>query len=130
MPVLVTGPEEFETAFARMVKEEVAGMIVQPLFVGHRDGLAQLALRHQLPMIADQPSFARAGALASYGVNRRVLFRKLSAYVDKVLKGANPAEMPVELPTSFELVINLKTAKALGLSVAQILLARADEVIE
>jgi putative ABC transport system substrate-binding protein len=128
--VLVTGPEEFEAAFGTMVKEHTEGVLVQPLFVGHRSKLAELAVKHRLPMIADQTEFARAGALASYGVNRRVLFRRIAFYVDKIIKGAKPTDLPIEQPTKFELVINLKTAKAIGLNVSPILLARADEVIE
>jgi putative ABC transport system substrate-binding protein len=129
-PMLVTGPEEFEAAFAAMIKQGSEGLIVQPLFVGHRGKLAELAARHRLPMIGDQTVFARAGGLVAYGVNRRVLFRRLAFYVDKILKGARPPDLPIEQPTKFELVINLKTAKALGVEVPPTLLARADEVIE
>jgi putative tryptophan/tyrosine transport system substrate-binding protein len=129
-PLLVAGPQEFDAAFAAMIGEQAQGLIVQPLFVGHGARLAELAVRHRLPMIADQRAFAVAGGLAAYGVNRPALFRRWAFYVDKILKGAIPAELPVELPTRFELAINLKTAKALGLEVPPILLARADEVIE
>jgi putative tryptophan/tyrosine transport system substrate-binding protein len=129
-PLLVTGPEEFEAAFATIIKQGSEGLIVQPLFVGHRDKLTELAARHRLPMIADQTVFARAGGLVAYGVNRRVMFRRQAFYVDKILKGARPADLPIEQPTKFELVINLKTAKALGLDIPPMLLARADEVIE
>jgi putative tryptophan/tyrosine transport system substrate-binding protein len=87
-------------------------------------------LRHRLPMIADQPSFACARGLAAYGTNRRWTFRWLGVYIDKILKGAKPAELPVEQPTNFELVLNLKTAKALGLAVPPTVLARANELIE
>jgi putative ABC transport system substrate-binding protein len=129
-PLLVTGPEEFEAAFAAMIEQGSEGLIVQPLFVGHRGKLAELAARHRLPMIADQTVFARAGGLVAYGVNRRALFRRQAFYVDKILRGAKPPDLPIEQPTKFELVINLKTAKALGLDVPPTLLARADEVIE
>ena len=129
-PLLVTGPEEFDAAFATMIQEQAQGLIVQPLFVGHRAKLAELAARHRLPMVAEQRTFAVAGGLAAYGVNRSALSRRWAYYVDKILKGAKPADLPVELPTTFELVINLKTAKALGLEVPPTLLARADEVIE
>ena len=116
-PLLVTGPEEFEAAFTAMVAERADGLIVQPLFAGHRGKLAELAARHRLPMIADQRSFAEAGALGTYGVDRKTYYRQPAVYVDKILKGAKPANLPVEQPTKFELVINLKTAKALGLTV-------------
>jgi len=129
-PLLVTGPEEFDAAFAMMIQEHAQGVIVQPLFVGHRAKLAELAARHRMPMVAEQRTFALAGSLAAYGVNRSALSRRWAYFVDKILKGAKPADLPVELPTTFELVINLKTAKALGLEVSPTLLARADEVIE
>jgi len=129
-PLLVTGPEEFDAAFATMIQEQAQGLIVQPLFVGHRAKLAELAARYRLPMVAEQRTFAVAGGLAAYGVNRSALSRRWAYYVDKILKGAKPADLPVELPTAFELVINLKTAKALGLEVPWFLQQRADEVIE
>jgi putative ABC transport system substrate-binding protein len=129
-PLLVKGPEEFEAAFAAMTKQLSEGLIVQPLFVGHREKLAELAVRHRLPMIADQTMFARAGALAAYGVDRRALFRRQAFYVASILKGAKPLDLPVEQPTKFEFVINLKTAKSIGLNVPPMMLARANEVIE
>jgi putative ABC transport system substrate-binding protein len=129
-PLLVTGPDEFEAAFASMIKQGSEGLIVQPLFVGHRSELAKLAARHRLPMIADQVVFAKAGGLVAYGVSRQVMFRRQAFYVDKILRGAKPPDLPIEQPTKFELVINLKTATALGIEVPPTLLARADEVIE
>ena len=129
-PLLVAGPQEFDAAFAAMIKEQAQGLIVQPLFVGHRARLAELAARHRLPMIADQRAFAVAGGLAAYGVNRPALFRRWAFYVDKILKGAKPADLPVELPTRFELVINLNAARSLGLDVPLHLQQRADELIE
>ena len=129
-PLFIAGPEEFAAAFAMMIKEQAQALLVQPLFVGHRAKLAELAARHGLPMIADQRAFAVAGGLATYGVNRLWLIRRWAFYVDKILKGAKPGDLPVEQPTKFELVINLKTARALGLEVPPTLLARADEVIE
>ena len=129
-PVLVTRAEEFDAAFATMLQDQAQGLIVQPLFVGHRAKLAELATRHRLPMVADQRTFVAVGGLAAYGVNRSALSRRWAYYVDKILKGAKPADLPIELPTTFELVINLKTAKALGIDVPPALLARADEVIE
>jgi putative ABC transport system substrate-binding protein len=129
-PLLVTGPDEFDGAFAAMVKERADGLIVQPLFAGHAVKLAALAERHRLPMIADQRAFAVEGALVAYGVNRQVLFRRQAFYVDRILKGAKPADLPVELPTKYYLVVNLKTAKTLGLTIPQSILLRADEAIE
>ena len=129
-PVLVTGPDEFEAAFASIIKQGSQGLIVQPLFVGHRSKLAELAVTHRLPMIADQAAFARAGGLVAYGINRRTMFRRLAFYVDKILKGAKPADLPIEQPTQFELVINLKTAKTLGIEIPPTVLALADEMIE
>jgi putative ABC transport system substrate-binding protein len=129
-PLLVAGAEEFEAAFAAMIEESSEGLIVQPLFVGQRAKLAELAARHRLPMIADQSAFAVAGGLVAYGVDRRVMFRRVAFYVDRILKGAKPAELPIEQPVKFELTINLKTAKALGLEIPFSLLARAEEVIE
>ena len=129
-PVLVTGPDEFEAAFASIIKQGSQGLIVQPLFVGHRSKLAELAVTHRLPMIADQAAFARAGGLVAYGINRRTMFRRLAFYVDKILKGAKPADLPIEQPTQFELVINLNTAKTLGIEIPPTVLALADEMIE
>lgn len=88
------------------------------------------AMEHRLPVISGWPIFAERGALCSYGPNLRVSYRRLAYYADRVLKGARPADLPIEQPTNFELIVNLKTAKALGLTVPQSLLARADEVIE
>ena len=85
---------------------------------------------HRIPLIADQPSFARVGGLAAYGINRSWPFRRLAHYVDAVLKGAKPSDLPVEMPTQYDLVINLKTANALGITIPPTLLARADEVIK
>jgi len=130
VPVIVTRPDEFDAAFATMSREKVEGLIVQPLFAGHRDQLTKLALRHRLPLIADQNQFATSGGLVSYGIDRSHFFRRAAYYVDKVLKGAKPADLPIEQPTKFQLVINLRTAKALGITVSPTLLARADDLIE
>ena len=128
--ILVSASEEFEAAFSRMIELGADGVIVQPLFVGQRTTLAELALRHRIPLIADQPSFARAGGLAAYGINRGWPFRRLAHYVDAVLKGAKPSDLPVEMPTQYDLVINLKTAQRLGITIPPSILLRADEVIE
>ena len=95
-----------------------------------RDDIAALALRHRLPGAAQQRQFVDAGVLLSYGVNFSTLHRRLAVYVDKILNGAKPTDLPVEQPTTFELILNLKTAKALGLTIPPLILARADEVIE
>jgi putative ABC transport system substrate-binding protein len=129
-PILVTGSEEFDAAFAAMAKDGIDGLLVQPLFVGHRAKLSELAIRMRIPMIGDQPQFAASGALAAYGNHRRTLFGRLAYYVDKILKGAKPADLPIEQPTQFHLVINLKTANVLGLTIPPKLLFTADEVIE
>ena len=101
-----------------------------PLFVGVRQALVELAAQHRIAVSYDNRLIAEAGGLMSYGPDTVDMYRRSASYVDKILKGAKPAELPIEQPTKFELVINLKTAKALGLTVPQSLLARADEVIE
>ena len=96
----------------------------------HRDSIIELAGRHQLPSIYPFPYFATEGGLVSYGVNGEDLFRRAAGYIDRILKGEKPADLPVQAPVKYELVINLKTAKSLGLTVSSTLLARADEVIQ
>ena len=126
------GPNEFDGAFAAMAKERVGALLVlsDAMLSSHRTRLADLAARSRLPAAYGVRESVEAGGLMSYGPSFLDLFRRSAAYVDKILKGAKPADLPVEQPTKFELVINLKTAKALGLTVPQTLLARADEVIE
>jgi ABC-type uncharacterized transport system substrate-binding protein len=127
-PIRVSSSEEFETAFAAMEKERPDAVIVQPSLPGRR--AVELALKHRVPAVSVGRWFAEEGGLMSYSAKYDELFRKAAAYVDKILKVARPADLPVEQPTHFELIINLKTAKALGLEVPATLLARADEVIE
>ena len=122
---------EVDGAFVRMSKDR-SGVIVppQPFFSTHRRDIADLTARHRLPAIYGFRDFVDAGGLMSYGVNLPDVWRRSATYVDKILKGAKPADLPVEQPTKFELIINLKTAKALGLTIPPSLLARADEVIQ
>ena len=101
-----------------------------PMFATHRVRIAELATKARLPMVSTGAAYARAGLLLSYGANARDLARRAAYFVDRILKGAKPADLPVEQPTKFELAINLKTAKALGLTIPQSLLVRADEIIQ
>ena len=127
-PIKISSGEEFETAFAAMEKDRPDAVIVQPSLPTKR--AAELALQQRLPAFSVPRWFAEQGGLMSYSAIYADLFRKTAVYVDKILKGAQPADLPVEQPTRFQLVINMKTAKALGLTVPAALLARADEVIE
>jgi putative tryptophan/tyrosine transport system substrate-binding protein len=128
----VREPSEFEAAFAIAVREKMQGLCVStsPLFVSHRTELAALAARARLPAVYAFRDFAAAGGLMSYGASLSDLYRRKAALIDKILKGASPADLPIERPITFELLINLKTAKALGLNIPPALLARVDEVIE
>ena len=126
--VVVDGPDELEAAFATLMKGKVEGLIVHPILATPE--LAELALRARLPTTAASAPFVRAGGLMSYSADRDHLYEKLATYVDKILKGARPGDLPVERPTKFEFAINLKTAKALGLTVPQALLLQADQVIQ
>jgi ABC-type uncharacterized transport system, periplasmic component len=128
----VREPSEFEAAFAIAVREKMQGLCVStsPLFVSHRTELAALAARARLPAVYAFRDFAAAGGLMSYGASLSDLYRRKAALIDKILKGASPADLPIERPITFELLINLKTARALGLNIPPALLARVDEVIE
>jgi len=128
----VRGPDEFDPAFAGMTSAQAGALMVlsDPAYVPHAARIADLANKHGLPAMYTGRDYVAAGGLMAYGTDFVTLFRRTADYVDKILKGAKPAELPVEQPTKFELVINLKTAKALGLTVPPTLLARADEVIE
>jgi ABC-type uncharacterized transport system substrate-binding protein len=128
----VTNPDQFGDAFATMVAARAQALIVvvDPLTVRYRGRIVELAITNRLPAMYGFREFVDAGGLIAYGVDVPHLCRRAAIYVDKIIKGAEPADLPVEQPTKFELVINLKTAKALGLSVPQSLLATADEVIE
>jgi putative tryptophan/tyrosine transport system substrate-binding protein len=123
---------EFESAFATMARERVGAVLVlsTPLFMGGAKRLADLGLTHRLPTMFGPREHVEVGGLASYSPDRADLYRRGATYVDRILKGANPAELPVQQATKFELVINLRTAKALGLTIPPSVLARADEVIQ
>ena len=132
IPVEVRGVGTLDQAFATMAEERAQAFVVQGDSVLHeyRGQIAEMAVRNRLPSAAVASQLAEAGFLLSYGANLVDLYRRAAVFVDKIFKGAKPADLPVEQPTKFELVINLKTAKALGLTVPSTLLARADEVIE
>ena len=125
-------PSDFAGAFSAMTKERAGGVIIftSSMFYNERTRIAELATRSRLPAIYSVKDFAEAGGLMAYGVNLGESFRRAATYVDKILKGAKPADLPVEQPTKFEFVINLKAAKALGLTIPPLLLGRADEVIQ
>jgi putative ABC transport system substrate-binding protein len=130
--VEVRGHAELEGAFAAMVRERANGIVVaqDPVTFGSRSQVVLLAARSRLPAVYGVREFAEAGGLMSYGPNIADQFRRAAIYVDKILKGAKPGDLPIEQPTKFELVINLKTAKALGLTLPPSLVQRADQVIE
>jgi putative ABC transport system substrate-binding protein len=125
-------PEDFKNAFERAREERVHGMIVlsSPIILGQRSQIAHLALETRLPTISLFTLFPKSGTLMAYGPNLPDMYKRAGAYVDRILKGANPHELPIERPSKFELVVNLKTAKALGLTIPESFLLRADEVIE
>jgi putative ABC transport system substrate-binding protein len=119
-------------AFLGMKKNHDQGVLVTsaPFMFVHRKAVIDLAAAHRIPAIYEVQPFVEPGGLMSYGVNASEMQRRAAGYVDKILKGAQPADLPIEQPTEFELVVNLKTAKALGLTTPQSLLLRADQVIE
>jgi putative ABC transport system substrate-binding protein len=125
-------PDQLDSAFAAMTREHAAALLVltDSMFVGQRQRVANLAARSRLPALYSQREFVDAGGLVSYGPSLSAMFRHAATHVDKILRGAKPGDIPVEQPTKFELVINLKTAKALGLTAPQSLLLRADAVIQ
>jgi putative tryptophan/tyrosine transport system substrate-binding protein len=125
---LARGPDELEAAFATMRQGEADAVIVQGIFFSAT--VADLALKHRIPSASVLRQFAEAGGLISYGADVPDIFRRCAVLVHRILQGTKPADLPVELPTKFELVINLKTAKALGIDVPWFLQQRADEVIE
>ncbi len=132
VPIAWLDPVDLEGAFGTMVRERVGGIVVLdgPLPYGQRALISTLASRYRLPLIAGYREVPMAGALMSYGPDVADNFRRTAGYVDRILKGAKPAELPVEQPTKFELVLNARTAKALGLPIPPSVMARVDEVVE
>ena len=132
VPVEVSSSDELDAAFQTLVRERVGGVVVlqSAMFITERQRIASLASAARLPTMFGYREQVEAGGLMSYGVDLNVNWRRAAEFVDKILKGAKPADLPVELPTKFELVINVKTAKAIGLSILESFLVRADEVIE
>jgi len=126
------GPADIDRAFSDMTRARAGALTVvgNTMFITERRRLVDLAAKNRLPAVYARREYVDAGGLMSYGSNIADLFRRTATYVDKILKGAKPADLPVEQPTKFELVINLKTAKALGLTIPPALLGRADEVIQ
>jgi putative ABC transport system substrate-binding protein len=132
LPVPVRTPEDLEEAFAMLARERVGGVVVvgSTLAVSYRARLAALALQHRLPSMFTSREYVEAGGLMSYGADLVDLHRRAAAYIDKILKGAKPADLPVEQAAKYQLVINLKTAQALGLTILPVLLFQATEVIQ
>jgi putative ABC transport system substrate-binding protein len=128
----VHSDEEIETAIIALGREPGGGLVVMPdlFMVAHRAPTISAAARYNVPTVYSQSPFARDGGLLSYGTDRVDSFRRAATYVDRILRGAKPADLPVQFPTKFEMVVNLKTAKALGLAVPPSIWLRADEVIE
>src|SRR5262245_6268707 len=131
-PLEARGVQDLERAFAAMARERAGALLLMPgaLQGDHGARVADLALKHRLPTITQGKSSVLAGALMAYGANPVVMARRAATFVDKILKGAKPADLPIEQPTKFDLVVNLKTAKALGLTIPPSVLARADELIQ
>jgi putative ABC transport system substrate-binding protein len=129
-PVLISGPDEFESAFAEMARAGAQAVIVQEHFDLHRAILVRLAAKHRLAYMSGTRETTAAGGLVSISANWPALYERAAFYVDKIIKGAKPANLPVEQPTKFQVVLNMKTAQALRLTPSPSLLAQIDEVIE
>jgi len=133
LPLVMQNLGEIEGAFSKMVRERAGALVVQPLFIGglgQAKRIIELAGKNRLPTISDGTQFAELGGLIYYGPSRMELARRAAALVDKILKGTRPAELPIEQPTKFELIINIKSAKQIGLTIPPNVLARADRVIK
>jgi ABC-type uncharacterized transport system substrate-binding protein len=133
VPMMVQGPDDFEDAFRAMTKERVNGLFVRLLpntYSAPFRRIADLTMKNRLPSIAQQITWVDAGGLMTYGADPNINYRRAASYVDKILKGAKPADLPVEAPTKFELRINLRTAKQIGVTIPPTVLARADKVIK
>ncbi len=132
LPLEVRGPDDIDRAFTTMRKKRAGALLVcgDRMLATHKSRIFELAVKSRLSAIYTNRRWVDAGGLMSYGANFDVLYRRLATYVDKILKGAKPADLPVEQPTRFELVINLTTAKALGLTIPQSILIRSDQVIQ
>ncbi len=132
LPVEARGPQEFERAFITMIKAKAQAIIVvsNPIFAVQRHRIAELSAKNRLPFVSIYREYAEAGGLMSYGPSLLEQYRRAATYVDKILKGAKPGDLPVEQPTKFDLFVNRKTAKALGLTIPQSLLISADKVID
>lgn len=128
----VASPAEIEPAFAAMAREKMQALtdIPDPMTFDQRKRIVELASSIRLPAIYESSAFADAGGLVAYGPDYQELSRRAAVYVDKILRGARPGELPVEFPTRFEMVVNLKTARVLGVTIPQSVLVRADRVIE
>jgi putative ABC transport system substrate-binding protein len=131
-PLEATSPSAIDAAFVRMVSDQAQALMIlaDPFMNEHVQKIADLSLKNRLPAIYGFREFADAGGLLSYGASLHWLNGRAAFYVDKIFKGANPSDLPIEQPTTFELVINLKTAKVLGVNVPPPMLATADQVIE
>ena len=131
LPFDAQGVKDFEKAFVAMVKQRVGGLTIpsDPVLLANASALTALALKHRLPFSAS-PEFAEAGSLLGYGINFPDMFRRAAVNVDKIFKGAKPGDIPIEQPTTFEFIVNLKTAKALGIKLPGSILLRASKVIE
>jgi putative ABC transport system substrate-binding protein len=125
-------PQEIDSAFAAMTTERAGALLILPdgVFLSQRSQIAELAVKRHLPSIRQSSAFPEAGGLMSYSASYLDVSRRAATFVDRILKGAKPGDLPVELPTTFELVINLRTAKAIGLTIPPSLLQRADRIID